>query len=103
MLRARLRFHTLPLPQKLDFLMSNFQDMQAEVARYKDVATQVIGVLDAIPARIAAAVSSATDGAVDQSAFDTLVADLKATTDSLSAKLEAPAPASDAAVVSKSI
>lgn len=69
--------------------MSNFQDMQAEVARNKAVVAQAITVINGIPAKVAAAVAAATDGAVDQSAFDGLVADIKATTDELVAVLTA--------------
>lgn len=70
--------------------MANFQDLQAEVARYKTVVPQVLDVINGIPAKIAAAVAAAsTDGAIDQSSFDAVVADVKASTDALAAVLVA--------------
>jgi hypothetical protein len=89
-LLQRLKFHTLPTVQKLDFLMANFQDVQAEVAAQKLVVAQTIAVINGIPAQVAAAVAAATDGAVDQTAFDQLAADIKASTDALTAALNPP-------------
>lgn len=89
----RLHFHTKPTVQKLDFLMANFQDLQAQVARNKVVVAQAIAALQSVPAKVAAAVAAATsaNGAIDQTAFDALHADLTATTDLLLAQLDAPA------------
>ncbi len=83
MLLDRLHFHTKSLPQKLDFLMANFQDVKADSDRLKAAVPQIVAIVNGIPAKVAAAVAAATDGAVDQTAFDALAADLKDSTDKI--------------------
>jgi hypothetical protein len=72
--------------------MVSFQDLQNQVDRQKAVVLQAIAVINGIPAQVAAAVTAATDGAVDQSAFDNLFAELKASTDALAVALDPSAP-----------
>src|SRR5262245_44944924 len=88
MLRQRLKFHRKSSSYKFEFLMANFQDLQDQVARQKDVVSKALEVLKSVPEKVAAAVAQATAGAVDQSAFDALHADIKAHTDALEAALE---------------
>lgn len=69
--------------------MATFQDLQSQVDRTKAAIGTAVTIINGIPAKVAAAVAAAGDGAVDQVAFDALTAELTAATDQLVVTLNA--------------